>query len=87
MSSLLKTNYAKVIYIFTSSNIFLYLLCIGFCLFSCCFLATAKLNLTFYLYRNGKILYTNKKTGDEISFDTHITSYQMDSNIYKNDGI
>jgi hypothetical protein len=41
--------------------------------------------LTFYLYRNGKILYTNKKTGDEISFDTHITSYQMDSNIYKND--
>lgn len=44
-------------------------------------------NLTFYLYRNGKILYTNKKTGDEISFDTHITSYQMDSNIYKNDGL
>jgi hypothetical protein len=43
--------------------------------------------LTFYLYRNGKILYTNKKTGDEISFDTHITSYQMDSNIYKNDGL
>ena len=43
--------------------------------------------LTFYLYRNGKILYTNKKTGDDISFDTHITSYQMDSNIYKNDGL
>ena len=43
--------------------------------------------LTFYLYRNGKILYTNKNTGGEISFDTHITSYQMDSNIYKNDGL
>jgi hypothetical protein len=43
--------------------------------------------MTFYLNRNGKILYTNKKTGDEISFDTHITSYQMDSNIYKNDGL
>lgn len=43
--------------------------------------------LTYYLYRNGKILYTNKKTGGEISFDTHITSYQMDSNIYKNDGL
>lgn len=40
--------------------------------------------LTFYLHRNGKILYTNKKTSDEISFDTHITSYQMDANIYKN---
>lgn len=43
--------------------------------------------LSFYLYRNGKILYTNKETGGEISFDTHITSYQMDSNIYKNDGL
>ena len=43
--------------------------------------------LTFYLHRNGKILYTNKKTGGEISFDTHITSYQMDANIYKNDGL
>ena len=43
--------------------------------------------MTFYLHRNGKILYTNKKTGGEISFDTHITSYQMDSNIYKNDGL
>ena len=43
--------------------------------------------LTFYLYRNGKILYTNKETGGEISFDTHITSYQMDANIYKNDGL
>jgi len=43
--------------------------------------------LTFYLHRNGKILYTNKKTGGEISFDTHITSYQMDANIYKNDGM
>jgi hypothetical protein len=43
--------------------------------------------MTFYLHRNGKILYTNKKTGGEISFDTHITSYQMDSNIYKNDGM
>jgi hypothetical protein len=43
--------------------------------------------LTFYLHKNGKILYTNKKTGDDISFDTHITSYQMDSNIYKNDGL
>jgi hypothetical protein len=43
--------------------------------------------MTFYLHRNGKILYTNKKTDGEISFDTHITSYQMDSNIYKNDGM
>jgi hypothetical protein len=43
--------------------------------------------LTFYLHKNGKILYTNKKTGGEISFDTHITSYQMDSNIYINDGM
>ena len=43
--------------------------------------------LSFYLYDNGKILYTNKETGGEISFDTHITSYQMDSNIYKNDGL
>ena len=43
--------------------------------------------MTFYLHRNGKILYTNKKTGGDISFDTHITSYQMDSNIYKNDGM
>jgi len=43
--------------------------------------------VSFYLYRNGKILYTNKKTGNDISFDTHITSYQMDSNIYKNDGL
>ena len=43
--------------------------------------------LTFYLHRNGKILYTNKKTGGEISFDTHITSYQMDSDIYKNDAL
>jgi hypothetical protein len=43
--------------------------------------------LTFYLHRNGKILYTNKKTEGEVSFDTHITSYQMDANIYKNDGM
>jgi len=43
--------------------------------------------IAFYLHKNGKILYTNKNTGGKISFDTHITSYQMDSNIYKNDGL
>lgn len=43
--------------------------------------------ITFFLHKNGKILYTNKETNDEISFDTHITSYLMDSNIYKNDGL
>jgi hypothetical protein len=43
--------------------------------------------ITFYLYNNGKILYTNKKTGGKVSFDTHITSYQMDSNIYKNENL
>jgi hypothetical protein len=43
--------------------------------------------LTFYLHKNGKILYTNKKTGGEISFDTHITSYNMDSNIYENEAM
>ena len=43
--------------------------------------------LSFYLYNNGKILYTNKKTGGEVTFDTHITSYQMDSNIYKKEGL
>jgi hypothetical protein len=43
--------------------------------------------LTFYLHRNGKILYTNKKTEGKISFDTHITSYQMDANIYKNEDV
>jgi hypothetical protein len=43
--------------------------------------------ITFFLHKNGKILYTNKKSKGNISFDTHITSYQMDSNIYKNEGL
>jgi hypothetical protein len=43
--------------------------------------------ITFFLHNNGKILYTNKNSKGEISFETHITSYQMDSNIYKNDGL
>jgi hypothetical protein len=43
--------------------------------------------ITFYLHKNGKILYTNKKSKDNISFDTHITSYHMDTNIYNNEGL
>lgn len=40
-------------------------------------------NIKFFINNNGKILYTNKTTGNEITFDSHITSYQMDSNIYE----
>ncbi len=38
----------------------------------------------FYLYQEGKCIYTNKKYDDnDLSFESNITSYNLDLNIYK----
>ena len=37
----------------------------------------------FFINANGKVLYTKDKTSNNISFESHITSYQMDGALYK----
>ena len=38
----------------------------------------------FYLCRNGKCIYTNKKYSDnDLDFESNITSYNLDMNVYK----
>lgn len=39
-------------------------------------------NVLFFINTNGKILYTKDKTSENISFESHITSYQMDGLLY-----
>jgi len=39
----------------------------------------------FYLCKNGKCIYTNKKYNDnDLDFETNITSYNLDMSVYKN---
>jgi len=43
--------------------------------------------IDFYVNRNGKILYTKDKTTGEIKFESHITSYQMDPDLYEKENL
>lgn len=38
--------------------------------------------LNFYVYQNGKCLYTNNKNQDKFDFESHITSFNMNQDIY-----
>ena len=41
-------------------------------------------NIYFYLSKNGKCIYTNKKYNDnDLDFESNITSYNLDMNVYK----
>jgi hypothetical protein len=41
-------------------------------------------NIYLYLCRNGKCIYTNKKYNDnDLDFESNITSYNLDMNVYK----
>ena len=40
-------------------------------------------NIHFYLHNNGKLLYTKNHSSGKITFESHITSYQMDSELYE----
>ena len=41
-------------------------------------------NIYFYLCKNGKCIYTNKKYNDnDLDFESNITSYHLDMNVYK----
>jgi len=46
-----------------------------------------KNNLQFFINKNGKILYTKEKTSNNINFETHITSFQMDPNLYQKENL
>lgn len=39
--------------------------------------------LDFYVNLNGKVLYTSQKTSGNITFESHITSYKTEAEIYK----
>lgn len=43
--------------------------------------------IEFYVNKNGKILYTKEKTTGPITFESHITSYQMDPDLYEKENI
>lgn len=43
--------------------------------------------IDFYVNRNGKVLYTKEKTSGPIRFESHITSYQMDPNLYEKENL
>ena len=38
--------------------------------------------LRFYVYQNGKCLYTNQKNQEKFDFESHITSFNMNQEIY-----
>ena len=40
-------------------------------------------NINFYLHNNGKLLYTKNESNGKITFESHITSFQMDSELYE----
>ena len=42
--------------------------------------------IQFFVNKNGKVLYTKNKTGNDITFETHITS-QMDVELYEKENI
>ena len=42
--------------------------------------------IQFFVNKNGKVLYTKNKTGNYITFETHITS-QMDVELYEKENI
>jgi hypothetical protein len=42
--------------------------------------------IQFFVNKNGKVLYTKDKTGDTITFETHITSF-MDTEMYEKEKI
>ena len=42
--------------------------------------------IQFFVNKNGKVLYTKNKTGNNITFETHITS-QMDVKLYETENI
>lgn len=43
--------------------------------------------IQFFVNKNGKILYTKDKTGNNITFETHITSFQMDTEMYEKENM
>lgn len=43
--------------------------------------------IQFYVNKNGKVLYTKNKTEGDITFETHITSFQMESDLYEKENI
>ena len=43
--------------------------------------------IEFFINKNGKILYTKNKTLGPVSFESHITSYQMDPELYEKEDI
>jgi hypothetical protein len=42
--------------------------------------------IQFFIHTNGKVLYTKNKTGNDVTFDTHITSF-MDIEMYHNENM
>ena len=46
-----------------------------------------KEKIEFYINTNGKLLYTKEKTSGPITFESHITSFQMDSELYEKEKI
>lgn len=43
--------------------------------------------LEFFVNTNGKVLYTKEKTSGKIKFESHITSFQMDPDLYERENI
>ena len=43
--------------------------------------------IEFFINQNGKVLYTKEKTSGPIKFESHITSYQMDPELYEKENI
>lgn len=43
--------------------------------------------IEFFVNANGKVLYTKEKTNGEVKFESHITSYQMDSELYEKENL
>jgi len=41
----------------------------------------------FFVNTNGKVLYTKEKTNGNIKFESHITSYQMDPELYEKENL
>ena len=43
--------------------------------------------IQFFVNTNGKVLYTKNKTTGNITFETHITSFQMDADLYEKENM
>ncbi len=44
-------------------------------------------DIRFYVNTNGKVLYTKDKTSGPIKFESHITSFQMDPDLYEKEDL